>query len=59
MYNPSSAERIRKGKRMAALYRITDPLWKAIAARRFDDVERLKKELKALMETDERKQGRW
>lgn len=45
-------EKLQDGKRKAALYRITDPLWKAIELGHKQEVFKLMEQLRVLVEKD-------
>lgn len=50
-------QKMADGKRKAALYKITDPLWKAIAAGHKQEVFRLQEQLRALVDKDKANGG--
>ena len=52
MQDPEQRRKLREGKRKAALYRITDPLWYAHHMGNHQEVARLQAELAALLERD-------
>lgn len=51
-YSLELQAKIDHGRRMAKLYAITDPLWKAIAAGRNQEVARLQGQLSSLLAKD-------
>ena len=56
-HDPAHIAAVQAGKRKAALYRITDPLWYAIAAHNESEIVRLQRALIDLVIRDREKRG--
>ena len=56
-HDPAHVSAIQAGKRKAALYRITDPLWHAIASHDEVEIVRLQRALIDLVLKDREKRG--
>lgn len=52
--NAQHTAAIREGKRKAALYHVTDPLWRAIAVGNSQEVARLQAKLSDVVKRDKR-----